>query len=128
VFTNSTQLPPGDHLAKQLRSAYDVYLAMHRILEQRKANALRNTSEEPHELLCPPCFYTLQQEPPLVPRFLAAMDGNNSLKLVDSSYQFGNTRVDDRELPWSRWLEAEEVDQFKDEVSSSEKRKVRSLL
>jgi hypothetical protein len=114
---------PNDHLADQLRSAYDCYLEIQRRVEALKRAALkRDLKDEVSALLCPPCFYNIENEPTLIPRFLASMDGNNSLKLVDSSYQFGNTRSDDRTLPSPRWLEPEEVDEFKDEVKRSDRR------
>jgi hypothetical protein len=57
---------------------------------------------------------------------LAMMDGNNSLKLIDSSYQTGKTRNDDRILPWPRWIEREEVDKYENEVKNpSNRAKVR---
>lgn len=49
--------------------------------------------------------------------FLAAMDGNNSLKLVDSTFRLGKTRHDSRVTESFRWLTPEQVDRFKDEVS-----------
>lgn len=47
---------------------------------------------------------------------LIAMDGNNSLKLVDSTFKAGSERGDDRSLASFRWLSAEDVDIYKDEV------------
>jgi hypothetical protein len=49
------------------------------------------------------------------------MDGNNSLKLIDSSYQTGQSRADDRVLPWPRWLEPAEVNLYENEVKSKKK-------
>jgi hypothetical protein len=49
------------------------------------------------------------------------MDGNNSLKLVDSAYQAGKSRADNRTSFHDRWISLEEVDEFKDEVSDSQK-------
>jgi hypothetical protein len=112
---------PNEHLADQLRSAYDCYLEIQRHIEVRKTQALQRWSEDlMATLLCPPYFYELSGEIPLVPKFLAAMDGNNSLKLVDSAYQFGKTRADDRVLPSPRWLEPDEVDMYANEVKASE--------
>jgi hypothetical protein len=84
----------------------------------------RTPEAENSALLCPPCFYKVVNEPHLVPSFLAAIDGNNSLKLIDSAYQNGNTRADDRTLPSPHWIEPEEVDRFKDDVANLEERKV----
>jgi hypothetical protein len=52
------------------------------------------------------------------------MDGNSSLKLVDSSYQTGTTRKDDRTLSSLRWLEVDEVDHFQNDMKGSHKGKV----
>lgn len=69
--------------------------------------------------LCPPCMYKLTDEPPMKFSMLAAMDGNNSLKLVDSTFRSGSSRTDDRTSTSSRWLTPEDVDRFKDEVVNS---------
>jgi hypothetical protein len=115
---------PSEHLADQLRSAYDCYLEIQRHIEIRKTQALQRRSEDlTAALLCPPCFYELSGEIPLVPKFLAAMDGNNSLKLVDSAYQFGKTWADNRTLSSPRWLEPDEIDKYSNEVKASEARK-----
>jgi Kyakuja-Dileera-Zisupton transposase len=67
-------------------------------------------------------MYELEDEKPLVHRLLAAMDGNNSLKLVDDSFRWGTQRIDTRTGRADRWLSANYVDQFKDEVPSRGKR------
>jgi hypothetical protein len=69
--------------------------------------------------MCPPCLYKTVGELPLKYSFLACMDGNNSLKLVDATFRPGNTRADDRKLTAFRWLTPEQVDAFKDEVENS---------
>jgi hypothetical protein len=120
----------NDHLLEQLRSAYDCYLQILRCVQQRQTEALeRHPRDEMTFLLCAPCFNELDGEAPLIPRFLAAIDGNSSLKLVDSSYQSGTSRSDDRLLPSRRWLEPEVVDLFKDETKTSATRqKVRQCI
>ena len=50
------------------------------------------------------------------------MDGNNSLKLVDSTFRSGSVRTDNRVSSSKRWISPEEVNIFKDEVN----KKVRS--
>jgi hypothetical protein len=67
-------------------------------------------------------MYELEDEEPLVHRLLAAIDGNNSLKLVDDSFRRGTQRIDTRTGRVDRWLSADYVDQFKDEVPSRGKR------
>ena len=58
---------------------------------------------------------------------LAAMDRNNSLKLVDSTFKLGLSHIDDWMSTSSRWITPDYVDQFKDEVANSLK-KVMFLL
>ncbi|ESK82955.1 hypothetical protein Moror_11811 [Moniliophthora roreri MCA 2997] len=57
---------------------------------------------------------------------LAAMDGNGSLKLVDTTIIAGKERSDSRHLPHPRWLETEQVDIFADEVKNAWKMKATS--
>jgi hypothetical protein len=52
---------------------------------------------------------------------LTAIDGNNSLKLVNFAYRHGITRSDDRVLKDPRWIEEDKVDEYKDEVKNSTK-------
>jgi hypothetical protein len=62
-------------------------------------------------------------EPYLKFSFLAAADGNNSLKSVADEYKSGSVRDDDRmahDLN-DRWISPEDVDLFKDEVTNSQK-------
>jgi hypothetical protein len=85
-------MAPNDHLADQLRAAYDVYLSMHRRLAQNVIEALGHSeADQQSALLCPPCFYRISNEAKLFPSLLCAMDSNNSLKLIDSSYRAGTT-------------------------------------
>jgi len=73
--------------------------------------------------VCAPCLYKTEDQPKLKFEFLAAMDGNNSLKLVDSTYHAGTVRTDSRKTESPCWIKPEDVDLFKDEVG-----KVRLLL
>ena len=66
--------------------------------------------------VCPPCLYKVESEPPLKFSLLAAMDGNNSLKLVDSAFRAGSIHMDTRSSASQRWISPGEVDIFKDEV------------
>jgi len=70
--------------------------------------------------VCPPCLYKTESEPYLKYSFLVAMDGNNSLKLFDSDLHPGQQRADDGVSYSLRWITQEEVDQFKDEVATSQ--------
>jgi len=44
------------------------------------------------------------------------MDGNNSLKMMDSAYRAGEIRSDNRTVSSYRWIEDIQVNRFKDEV------------
>lgn len=72
-------------------------------------------------------MYKLADEPPMKYSMLATMDGNNSLKLMDSTFWPGSSHIDDRITTSSQWITAEDVDRFKDEVATSLK-KVTFLL
>ena len=113
------QVPRSSHLAEQLSSAYDCYLAILRHVDARVQRALGRDEHWVSRNRCPPCMYKLTDEPPLKFSMLAAIDGNNSLKLVDSTYRSGSTRVDDRISTSSRWIKPDDVDIFKDEVANS---------
>jgi len=47
------------------------------------------------------------------------MDGNNSLKLVNSTYHAGTVRTDSRMTELPCWIKPEDVDLFKDEVGKA---------
>ena len=66
--------------------------------------------------ICAPCLYKTKDEPKMKFEFLGAMDGNNSMKLVDSTYRAGTVRTDGRKSQSPRWISPEDVDLFKDEV------------
>jgi hypothetical protein len=71
--------------------------------------------------VCPPCFYKIRDEPYLKFSWLGTMDGNNSLKSVDSILHAGKTRLDDRTSHHDRWVSPEEVDVFKDDITIAQK-------
>jgi hypothetical protein len=66
--------------------------------------------------VCAPCLYKVNYEPVMKFSFLAAMDGNNSLKLVDSTFRSGTPRTDTRTSESTWWINPEDVDRFRDEV------------
>ena len=80
------------------------------------SSALGRTDSWETQNVCPPCLYKVENEPPLKFNLLAAMDGNNSLKLIDSAFRAGSVRTDTRSSASPRWISPEEVDTFKDEV------------
>lgn len=75
--------------------------------------------------VCPPCFYVLKNEMPLKPSWLGSIDGNNSLKLVDSTFRAGNPRFDNRKSTSFRWLTPQQVDKYMDEVKNAPKVRLR---
>ncbi|KAK1231535.1 hypothetical protein PQX77_005367 [Marasmius sp. AFHP31] len=114
--------PRQRHLEDQLRVAYDEYLAIQRTIDDQIATALsRNNDEYVVHNICAPCMYELEDEPRLNPRMLLVMDGNNSLKMVDSEHKRGQARTDKRELHDPRWLSPTAVDEFKDEVANAQR-------
>jgi hypothetical protein len=118
------QVPHSPYLADQLSNAYDCYLAI--IRETDKKISIELGREDPKwaiKNVCAPCLYKTEDEPKMKFEFLAAMDGNNSLKLVDSTYRAGTVRTDSRMTESPRWIKPEDVDLFKDEVG-----KVKSFL
>ncbi|KAJ7340863.1 hypothetical protein DFH08DRAFT_963708 [Mycena albidolilacea] len=85
----------SSNLVDQLSTAYDAYLAILRGVDNRVQAAL-NQGEH-------------------------CIDGNNSLKLIDSTFRAGLPRFDNRKSDPFQWLTTAEVDVFKDEVKNSEK-------
>ena len=84
------QVPHSPYLADQLSNTYDCYLEIIREVDQRISIEL---GHEDHKWaikdVCTPCLYKTEDEPKLKFEFLAAMDSNNSLKLIDSTYHAG---------------------------------------
>ncbi|KAJ6552543.1 hypothetical protein B0H10DRAFT_2229907 [Mycena sp. CBHHK59/15] len=117
------KVPRKKYLRDQLSDAYDAYLAILRGVEERVQKALKREDDWYMKNVCPPCFYKTVGEPPLKYSALGAMDGNNSLKLVDATFQSGTPRTDTRRSTSFRWLTPQQVDRFQDEVENSKKRK-----
>ncbi|KAJ6565152.1 hypothetical protein DFH09DRAFT_1314957 [Mycena vulgaris] len=115
------RVPKRPYLAEQLSTAYDAYLAIIRGVDRRVQAALGRNEQWKAKNICPPCFYKIRDELPLKLSFLGSIDGNNSLKLVDSTFRAGRPRFDNRKTDSFRWLTAAEVDFFKDEVKTSPK-------
>ncbi|PPQ92080.1 hypothetical protein CVT25_008388, partial [Psilocybe cyanescens] len=103
--------PRHPHLADQLSSAYDAFLEINRTLHWRTQDALKRGHNWEQLNVCVPCLYKTKDEPPLKFSFLAAMDANNSLKLVDRKVRHDNRTTDSL-----RWITPEDIDVFKDEV------------
>ncbi|KAJ6475629.1 hypothetical protein DFH09DRAFT_952777 [Mycena vulgaris] len=96
TLNNLHKLPRKMYLRDQLSDAYDAYLAILRGVEERVQKALKREDDWYMKNVCPPCFYKTVGEPPLKFSALGAMDGNNSLKLVDATFRSGTPRTDDR--------------------------------
>ncbi|ESK87110.1 hypothetical protein Moror_11903, partial [Moniliophthora roreri MCA 2997] len=91
-------LPRHEHLEDQLCSAYDAYLLVLREIHRRTQQALGHDNPDGFTSnLCAPCLYWLDDDPSLHPAMLAAMDGNNSMKLVDTTVRAGKERLDSRQ-------------------------------
>ncbi len=101
---------------------FDVYLEILHHIDQRVNRTLqRDAPDWRVRNICPPCMYTLTGEPELPLSLLCEMDGNSSLKLVDSAIRAGAPRTDERTFRSDIWITPEEVDRFKNEVGSSDK-------
>ncbi|KAJ7838290.1 hypothetical protein B0H14DRAFT_2789842, partial [Mycena olivaceomarginata] len=87
-----------------------------REVDARVDAAMGRTGDWHSQNVCPPCFYKTDGEPHLKYKFLGTMDGNNSLKLVDTPFRPG-LRPDNRQSTSPRWITPEQVDVYKDEVA-----------
>ncbi|EIW76037.1 hypothetical protein CONPUDRAFT_39384, partial [Coniophora puteana RWD-64-598 SS2] len=115
------RVPYRPYLARQFRDAYDVYLEITRRIDQRVGAALNHVGPNWRMLnSCPACQYRLRNEPPLTFSMMCAMDGNNSLKLVDPKVRSGTERFDPRCGQSDIWLSETFVDGFKDEVNAAQ--------
>ncbi|KAJ7190070.1 hypothetical protein GGX14DRAFT_382593 [Mycena pura] len=97
-------VPRKAYLAEQLTTAYDAYLTILREVDVRVQKALGRDETWDWKNICPPCFYKLKNEPPLTLSWLGCIDGNNSLKLVDSTFRSGHPRFDNRKSSSFCWL------------------------
>ncbi|EKM49342.1 uncharacterized protein PHACADRAFT_188921 [Phanerochaete carnosa HHB-10118-sp] len=107
-------------LVDEFSQVYDVYLEILHQVNKRVNTALRR--DEPDwrlKNICPSCMYLLENEPEMALSMLCTMDGNSSLKLVDSAFQSGTTRIDERTRRADFWISPEDVDRFKNEHKSA---------
>ncbi|KAI5985604.1 hypothetical protein EDD15DRAFT_2390125 [Pisolithus albus] len=96
----------------QFSIAFDAYLDILRHVQALVDQALgRDDVDWRMRHSCPPCNYKQENEPPLIPSRLDAMDGNSSLKRLDGA---GST--DDRVFPSSYLIPHAEVEKYKDDV------------
>jgi hypothetical protein len=82
-------MPYKFSLPDQLSNTYDCYLDIMREVTQRVDLALGCNAEWKQQNVCPPCLYKTVGEPCLKFSLLACMHGNNSLKLIDSTFRTG---------------------------------------
>ncbi|KAJ7807478.1 hypothetical protein B0H14DRAFT_2196341, partial [Mycena olivaceomarginata] len=87
TLTHLHQEPLVKSLAEQLSTAYDTYLEILQQVDARVDAALKRDSTWHSGNVCAPCLYKTEHEEKLKYSFRASMDGNNSLKLVDSTFR-----------------------------------------
>ena len=108
--------PYQPYLANQFSSAYDAYLEIQCEVKQRQYHAL---SQDPHWdqiHVCTSCLYKVDDELIIKFSLLGAMDKNNFLKLVNSTFHPGTLQTDSRTSESIQWISSEEVDVFRNEV------------
>ncbi|KAG8705240.1 hypothetical protein FRC08_001756 [Ceratobasidium sp. 394] len=105
------------HLRKRLSDAFDVYLAIVRMIDSRIAKGLGR--EDPDWRManaCAACTYRLTDDPKFKYSTMFTCDGNNSLKRLANA-----SVVDRRTLNGGYFLSPDYVDRFKDEVKNAKK-------
>ncbi|OBZ70726.1 hypothetical protein A0H81_09508 [Grifola frondosa] len=103
--------------------AFDVYLNILHSIDKHVATVLHCDTPNWHMCnVCAPCLHALEDKPLLTFAFLATMDENSSLKLVDDTFRGGTSRDDDRLGRSDLWILPADVDHFKHEVKQSKKR------
>ncbi|KAI0684967.1 hypothetical protein C8T65DRAFT_712851 [Cerioporus squamosus] len=114
------KVPYWKGLVEQFSSTYDIYLSILHGIETRVRTVLKqDTPDWRMKSACAPCLYTLEDEPRLKYSLLTTMDGNQSLKLVDSAFRAGTPLADSRQARSDYWIPPDEVDRFKDEVGQA---------
>ncbi|KAL7284497.1 hypothetical protein ACG7TL_001788 [Trametes sanguinea] len=112
------------HHAEQFSNAYDVYLdILHKVDAHVNVALGRDTANWRMLNACAPCLNRIEGEEDLEFDLMAAIDGNSSMKLVDDTFRSGQSRPDGRSCRTDVIMPPEEVDQFKDEVSSAQKKR-----
>ncbi|KAG2353028.1 hypothetical protein BDR07DRAFT_1311520, partial [Suillus spraguei] len=113
-------MPYRPYLNSQFSNTYDIYLEILNHVDHRLNEVLHCNTPNWHLLnACPCCSYKLKDEPPLAFKWLASIDGNNSLKRWASSTYGLTTREDSRKPRSGYWVDQMTVDAFKDEVQRS---------
>ena len=116
--STSLQVPFQNYLQKQLAIAFDSYLEICRRVDKKLNNRLGYDTPNARLIQqCPPCFFKLEGEQDLDFSVMVSMDGNNSLKRIGASIRGNQELSDSRTIDSDRWITADEVDRFKDEVA-----------
>ncbi|KAJ7472629.1 hypothetical protein FB451DRAFT_1134187 [Mycena latifolia] len=118
-------VPPRSYLVTQFTVAFDVYLAIRAVADERVQAALgRDTPDWRLKNACPACLYKLEGKEELLIPMLATIDGNNSLKRFwrrerDEVCEEGTSvpgaskeRFDNRVPAGDYYLPREEVDRW----------------
>ncbi|RDX44104.1 hypothetical protein OH76DRAFT_1458094 [Lentinus brumalis] len=114
------KVPYWKGFVEQFSHTYDVYLSILHGIDTRVRTVLQQDSADWRmQNACAPCLYTLEGEHRLQHSLLVTMDGNQSLKLVDSAFRAGTPLADPRRARTDFWIPPEVVDQFKDEVGKA---------
>ncbi|RPD53405.1 hypothetical protein L226DRAFT_548449 [Lentinus tigrinus ALCF2SS1-7] len=120
VYRQYHRVPYWKGLVAQFSNTYDIYLdILDRIDNRVRAVLKQDTPEWWMCNACAPCLYTLENESKLSRSMLVTMDGNQSLKLVDSAFRSGTPLLDSRQARTDYWIPTAEVDRFKDEVGQA---------
>ncbi|KAE9387561.1 hypothetical protein BT96DRAFT_1004976 [Gymnopus androsaceus JB14] len=108
-----------NNLSVQFSSAYDLYVRLTETVRQKVLKALGRSTPNWRMLnACPPCQYEVEGEAPQPIRFMAAADGNNSLKRVEQRERMEDgrflgalrERLDTRTGGGDYFLQPEKVD------------------
>ncbi|KAG2369714.1 hypothetical protein BDR07DRAFT_1266634, partial [Suillus spraguei] len=117
VLCHLHDMPYRPYLNSQFSDTYDIYLEILNHVDHRLNEVLHcNTPNWRLLNACPCCSYKLEDELPLAFKWLASIDGNNSLKRWASSTYGLTAREDSRKPRSGYWVDQMTVDAFKDEV------------
>jgi len=118
VLCDRYRLPYRRSYRDMLSRSFEIYIRLSNIIDAQVQKACgRDAPNWRAKHACPPCSYTLEDEPPLEYDRIVAMDGNNSLKRCNRAA--ADTRVyEDNDY----YLSQSQVDRFAHEVKAGEKR------
>ncbi|KAF8196114.1 hypothetical protein BJ912DRAFT_847093 [Pholiota molesta] len=115
VLCDLYNMPYKRKYRKAVSDAFDVYLTILRDVNAQVAEILGHDTPNWRVMnACPPCTYELKDEPFLKYRRLIAMDGNNSLKRINTISS--RSVADQRTFDSDYFLSPEYVDNFANDV------------